>query len=439
MIGLKAGTVALFEHKMSWKTEARRTMARLKRILGPAIRDIQHVGSTAVPSIKAKPIIDLAAAADDLDAVLAFEQALADEGFHHIPEAQIEGGQVLLACGSFYDGTGDLQTHFIHVVPAGSTAWFNYIQFRDYLNGKPSAARAYEALKVSLARRAPVDSGREKYLRGKQDFIVSALREALFQSYLGQTVDLIIEQPGRCLQPGNRPQPGACSPAHPAPAGAPVRAGHVPYERTDGGGQLPACLLGVREPADRFTGTVIAIARRADGSAERLVAAPPGTLLTQNEIAEQIGFLTPGDRPAVEALEQKSCGAVVFRPSPDGIRILCLRQRWSRAYSVPKGHMEAFETEVQTARREIWEETGISADLMPDFRTTVAYDIPGGKHKTVVLFLAAYRGPLKIDGREIVRADWLPPEAAKSTLPAWYTPVLEQVEQYLAHGRFAAR
>lgn len=427
MIGLKAGTVELFKHEMAWDIEARRTISRLKRILGPIIRDIQHVGSTAVPAIKAKPIIDLAAAADDLDAVLAFEQALADEGFYYIPEAQIEDDQVLLACGSFYDGTGCLQTHFIHVVRTNSTAWVNYINFRDYLNGKPSAARDYEALKISLALRASVDSGRKQYFKGKHDFISRALREALFQSYLGQSVELVMDPPDGCRQPDQVVR-----------SGEPVYNGHILYERVDGGGQLPACMLGVREPADRFTGTAIGIVRRVDGTADYLAVAPPGTVLTQNEIAEQIGFTESDARPVVEALDQKSCGAVVFTPAPDGIRILCLRQRRSQTHSVPKGHMEAFETEIQTAKREIWEETGISVDFLPNFREIATYDIPGGKHKTVVLFLASYQGPLKLDGDEIVQADWLPPETAKSILPTWYAPVIEQAEKRLAKGYLAS-
>lgn len=56
--------------------------------------------------------------------------------------------------------------HFIHVVLTGSMDWINYINFRDCLNCTPLVAKAYENLKVSLARQAPIDSGREKYLKG---------------------------------------------------------------------------------------------------------------------------------------------------------------------------------------------------------------------------------------------------------------------------------
>ena len=91
--------------------------------------------------------------------------------------------------------------------------------------------------------------------------------------------------------------------------------------------------------------------------------------------------------------------------------------------------MEAFETEEQTAKREIKEEIGISVDFVTNFKKTIRYDIPGGKHKTVVLFLAECTQQLKIDSREIENHLWLTPEETKMTLPEWYRPVIEKLEQ----------
>ena len=82
MIGLKRGTVKLCEHEKEWEIEAQNTISRLKKILGNVANDIQHVGSTAIPSIKAKPIIDIAVAVDDFNDVLALEKELKDEGFY---------------------------------------------------------------------------------------------------------------------------------------------------------------------------------------------------------------------------------------------------------------------------------------------------------------------------------------------------------------------
>jgi len=180
MIGLRRGTVQLYEHEKEWEIEAQNTIVRLKEILGDVIKDIQHVGSTSILTIKAKPIIDITLAVDNFNDILAYEKELKDAGFYYRPHAQASiRNQLLFACGSFYDGSGDLQTHFIHVVLTGSIDWVNYINFRDYLNRTLQVAKAYEELKVSLAEQAPIDSGREKYLKGKHDFIVYTLRKAL--------------------------------------------------------------------------------------------------------------------------------------------------------------------------------------------------------------------------------------------------------------------
>ena len=82
MLGLKRGTVSLCAHEKEWEMEAERTISRLKAILGDAIRDIQHVGSTSIPAIKAKPIIDIAVAVDCFDNILAVEKELQGAGLY---------------------------------------------------------------------------------------------------------------------------------------------------------------------------------------------------------------------------------------------------------------------------------------------------------------------------------------------------------------------
>lgn len=93
--------------------------------------------------------------------------------------------------------------------------------------------------------------------------------------------------------------------------------------------------------------------------------------------------------------------------------------------------MEIFETEEQTAKREILEEIGIAAQFVPNFRAEIQYDILGGKHKTVVLFLAEYSGKLNIDDSEISDHCWLVCEQAKQTLPQWYSNVIDRIEEIM--------
>ena len=279
MIGLKRGTVMLCDHETEWEVEAQNTIVHLKRILGSVIKDIQHVGSTSIPSIKAKPIIDIAVAVDHFEEILAFEKELKAEGFYYRPNAQATlRGQLLFACGSYYDGTGDLQTHFIHVVLTGSMDWLNYINFRNYLNKMPAVAKEYERLKVSLAESAPSDSGREKYLAGKHDFIGYTLRKALVDSYLGNTVPVKIDRPK-----------GSVHPKYPDLI-YPVNYGYIPGVIGGDGEELDVYVLGVNEPLEEFAGKVIGIVHREDDVEDKLVAAPEGMTFIQAEITEAVHF-----------------------------------------------------------------------------------------------------------------------------------------------------
>lgn len=209
----------------------------------------------------------------------------------------------------------------------------------------------------------------------------------------------------------------------------PINYGYIPGVLGGDGEELDVYLLGVDVPVSDYTGKIIGIVYRSNDVEDKLIMAPESVAFTQNEIKEQINFQEQYYETEIEALFQKSCGAVVFKRENGGIKILCLFQQRSQTYSVPKGHMEAFETEEQTAKREIKEEIGISVDFVTNFKKTIRYDIPGGKHKTVVLFLAECTQQLKIDSREIENHLWLTPEETKMTLPEWYRPVIEKLEQ----------
>lgn len=279
MIGLERGTVKLCEHEKEWEIEARNTIFRLKQILGDVIKDIQHVGSTSIISIKAKPIIDIAVAVDDFDDIIIFEKELKDNGFYYRPNAQASiKNQLLFACGSYYEGTGEMQTHFIHVVRTNSIDWINYINFRDYLNNTPSAAKEYEELKVSLALQAPVDKGREKYLQGKHDFIVRTLRKALVRSYLGKTVNIKIDRPV-----------GSIHPEHPELV-YPVNYGYIPDVFGGDGEEIDVYLLGVDVPVEEYTARIIGIVHRHNDTEDKLVAAPEGLDFDENKISKSVSF-----------------------------------------------------------------------------------------------------------------------------------------------------
>ena len=156
MLDLKRGSVALFGHDPEWDVEGERTVADLRSVFGNRAIDIHHVGSTSIPTIPAKPIIDIALAAGDFDDVAPLVNSLEAKGYYLRP-SQNTPDHLLLAKGSLYNGSGDLQTHFIHVVLKDSRQWFDYLNFREYLLEHPNTAREYAALKPALANTVSTD------------------------------------------------------------------------------------------------------------------------------------------------------------------------------------------------------------------------------------------------------------------------------------------
>lgn len=171
MIGLKRGAVALEEHQACWDESAAETAAVLWEVLKDRAIDIQHVGSTSVKQICAKPIIDIAVGLRDLSSVeqvipLLEKRHIVFRGMDH-PE------QFLFVKGDF---ARDIRTHHIHMVIWGSVQWNDYINFRDYLNADSGKAKEYEALKLQLAQEYFND--RNAYTTGKTELIERLLKEA---------------------------------------------------------------------------------------------------------------------------------------------------------------------------------------------------------------------------------------------------------------------
>ena len=175
MLGLKRGTVSILPHDPKWVLEGERYIGELREILGDIAIDIRHVGSTSIPAIPAKPIIDIALAVQDPDDIMPMLEKLEASGYYLRPDSNTRG-QLLLARGSLYDGTGDLQTHFIHVVRVNRREGFDYLNFRSYLNVYREIAEKYAELKLRLARDHSTD--RASYTAEKSDFIREILLKA---------------------------------------------------------------------------------------------------------------------------------------------------------------------------------------------------------------------------------------------------------------------
>jgi len=145
-----------------------------RRLLEPAIGEyvvggIHHVGSTAVPNLPAKPIIDIMAGIRDLDSARPCIDLVAPLGYVYAPYLADE-----MHC--FYKPHPSRRTHHLRLVPAGSQRYRDKLRFRDYLREHRDSRDEYARLKRGLAMKFPRD--RESYSAGKTEFVRDVLRRA---------------------------------------------------------------------------------------------------------------------------------------------------------------------------------------------------------------------------------------------------------------------
>lgn len=169
-LGLRRDIVELFDHNILWEKYAHETIIELKNIFGPTAIDIQHIGSTAIKNIKAKPIIDIVVGVNELNEVDAFIEKLAQNNYFHRP---FKEDDVLFVKGNTKEET---RTHHIHIVKYNSNIWNNQINFRDYLNSNVTDAKNYEKLKVQLQK--DNRNNRSGYTEKKERYIIETMEKA---------------------------------------------------------------------------------------------------------------------------------------------------------------------------------------------------------------------------------------------------------------------
>ncbi|MET9629356.1 GrpB family protein [Lentzea sp. NPDC006480] len=160
-------------HDPRWTVRAAAERDHLKSLLAPWLVDgVEHVGSTSVPGLAAKPIVDLQASVTDLDTVAArASDRLIANGWAYVPPELDQR-----PWRRFFvkpDQSGQRREAHLHLIQAGHPRWADQIRFRDALRAGQDLAHQYENLKRDLSERSGHD--REAYTEGKAAFIASVL------------------------------------------------------------------------------------------------------------------------------------------------------------------------------------------------------------------------------------------------------------------------
>ncbi len=165
--------VEIVPYDPRWPHRATEHINRLHRLLARwLVRPVEHVGSTAVPGLPAKPIIDLQAAVPDLTATVEITDALHADGWSPVPPELDRRPWRRL----YVRPQGDTRAAHLHLLAHDSPRWREQLSFRDALRTDPSLVAAYARLKADLADRHADD--REAYTDGKASFVRGVLGPA---------------------------------------------------------------------------------------------------------------------------------------------------------------------------------------------------------------------------------------------------------------------
>jgi GrpB-like predicted nucleotidyltransferase (UPF0157 family) len=167
-LGLARSETILRPYDVRWEEAYRTTEARLREIVGSLAIAIEHVGSTAVPGLVAKPILDIALAFPDRATLDEAATQLSLAGYEWRGDVREAGGVV------FVEGPESVRTAHLHLVERDDPQWDRYVRFRDLLRTDREIRVEYEGVKVGLAARLPHD--RAAYTDGKDEFIREALK-----------------------------------------------------------------------------------------------------------------------------------------------------------------------------------------------------------------------------------------------------------------------
>lgn len=170
--GGAADAIRLAPYTEAWARAFETEAERLRAVFGTARAEVRHIGSTSVPGLVAKPIIDVLVGLSRLEEAEARIQDMEALGYQYVPEYEAE----LPDRRYFRRPRTRPRAYHVHCVVEGGWLWRRHLAFRDHLRAHPSDALRYGRLKRALAGRCGADRG--AYLEGKAPFIAEVLKRA---------------------------------------------------------------------------------------------------------------------------------------------------------------------------------------------------------------------------------------------------------------------
>lgn len=161
--------VEVVPHRDEWSELFLEESKKIKEVYGDEIIHIYHIGSTSIPAIHAKPVIDLMVEVADIERIDGYNEQMKQLNYEALGENGIPNRR-------FFMKGDDNRTHHVHIFEKGDAEIERHLAFRDYMMAHPEEAQSYSQLKKRLAKRFPENM--DEYIEGKDSFIKTIDRKA---------------------------------------------------------------------------------------------------------------------------------------------------------------------------------------------------------------------------------------------------------------------
>jgi GrpB-like predicted nucleotidyltransferase (UPF0157 family) len=158
--------IRIVAYDLAWAEQFREAASRIAPVFGNELLSIHHIGSTSIPGMSAKPIIDIMPVVRDISKVETFNEGMIELGYTPMGEYGIAGRR-------YFVKGADVRTHHVHSYQPDNPEVKWHLDFRDYLIAHEDEARQYAKLKANLAEQHRCDI--EAYTQGKAAFIKGVL------------------------------------------------------------------------------------------------------------------------------------------------------------------------------------------------------------------------------------------------------------------------